>query len=96
MSQKKFTRLAGYGIKSTRPIFKTKVLIFQSRGSLDEKILFAKITHHLDEEISKMLVRGVFGTGTLHSILVHTLLDIQTKLPFLKLTIALNLTFSAT
>ena len=43
-----------------RTIFKTKMLIFQSKAIIDEKILFGKITHHLDQEIRRMLVTGVF------------------------------------
>ena len=42
---KNFTRLAGCEIKSMRPIFKTKLLIYQSKANLDEKILFGNITH---------------------------------------------------
>ena len=42
-----------------RPIFKTKMLIFQSKA--DEKILFDKITNHLDREIRKTLVRDMFS-----------------------------------
>ena len=53
--------LAGCEIKSMRPIFKTEMLIYQSKANLDEKILFGKITHHLDPEIRKMLVNGKFG-----------------------------------
>ena len=51
------------------PIFKSKMLIFQSKDNLDEKILFDKITHHLDPEIRKILVRGKFGNedSTVHS-----------------------------
>ena len=56
-----FKRFAGYGVKSMWPIFKTKMLIFQSKASLDEKVLFGKITHHLDPEIRKVLVRIMFG-----------------------------------
>ena len=36
----KYTRLAGCEIKRIRPIFKTEMLIFQSKTNLDEKILF--------------------------------------------------------
>ena len=57
---KKFTRLAGDGIKSMRPIFKSKQLIYQSKANLNEKILFGKITHHLDAKIRNMLVGGMF------------------------------------
>ena len=59
MSQKKFTHLKGYRLKSMLPIFKTKILIYQSMANLDEKILFGKITHHLDPDIGKMLVRDM-------------------------------------
>ena len=44
-----------------RPIFKTEMLIYHSKANLYKKILFGKITHHLDPEIRKMLVRGMFG-----------------------------------
>ena len=43
------------------PIFKTKVLIYQSKVNLDEKILFGSIPHLRDPEIRKMLVKGMFG-----------------------------------
>ena len=59
--RKKFTRLVGCGIKSMGPIFKTEMLIYQSKANLDENILFANITHHSDPEIRKMLVRVMFG-----------------------------------
>ena len=45
VNQKKFWRLAGCGIKSMRPIFKTEMLIYQSKANLDEKILFGNITY---------------------------------------------------
>ena len=44
-SKKKFMRLEGLWSRSTWPIFKTKMLIYQSKANLDEKILFGKITH---------------------------------------------------
>ena len=43
-------------------IFKTNMLIYQSKANLDKKILFGKITHHLDPEIRKMLEGACFGT----------------------------------
>ena len=55
--------MAGYGIKSMRPIFKTKMLIYQSKAKLDENTMFGNITHHLNQEIRKMLVRGMFGNN---------------------------------
>ena len=66
---KKFTCLAGYGIKNIWPIFKTKLFIYHSKANLDEKILFGEITHHFDQEIRKMLVNGKFGNedSTFHS-----------------------------
>ena len=50
---KTLTRLAECGIKNMRPKFKTKMLICQSKDSLDTKVLFRKITFHLDLEIRK-------------------------------------------
>ena len=61
MTQIELTRLAGYGKKSMQPIFKIKMLIFQAKTNLDEKIMFGKTTRHLDLEIRPMLVRGMFG-----------------------------------
>ena len=50
-------------------MFKTELLIYQPKANLDEKILFGKITQHLDPEIMNMLVKRIP-----HSILVHDLL----------------------
>ena len=55
---KRFTRLTGSVIKSMRPIFKTEMLIYQSKANLDQKILFGKINHHLDPEIWEVSERG--------------------------------------
>ena len=41
-------------------IFKTEMLMYQSKTNLDEAKLFSKITHHLDSEIRKMLVNSKF------------------------------------
>ena len=51
------------------PIFKTKVLTYQSTANLDENILFGKIAHLQDPKISKMLVRCCMGAenSMLHS-----------------------------
>ena len=50
-------------------MFTIKMLIYQSKANLDQKILFGKITHHLDPEIWKMLINGKFGNEdpTFHS-----------------------------
>ena len=53
------------------------MLIYQSQANLDEKILFAKITHLIDPEIRKMLVRECLETKIPHSILVHHLCGIE-------------------
>ena len=66
VSQKKFKHLVGCYIKSMGPIFKTELLIYQSQANLDEKLLFDKITHHLDIEIRKMPVRGLYGNQIFH------------------------------
>ena len=47
-------------MKSMWVTFKT-TLTYQSKANLDEKILFAKITRHLDPEIRKMLEGASFG-----------------------------------
>ena len=59
VSKKKIMHLAGCEIKSTRPMFKTEMFINQSKANLDEKVLFGKITNHLDPEIRKMLRRSM-------------------------------------
>ena len=52
-----------------RPIFKTKVLIYQSKANLDVKILFGKIKHLKDPTTIKMLVKVCIGieNSTFHS-----------------------------
>ena len=43
-----------------QPVFKTRILIHQSKANLDEKILFGEITLHLsDPEIRKMMAKGL-------------------------------------
>ena len=37
-------------------IFKTEMLIYQSKANLDENFLFGKVTYQLDLETRKMLV----------------------------------------
>ena len=54
-------RFAGWEIKSMRKIFKIEMLIYHSNANLDEKVLFGKITNHLDPDIRKMLVNGMLG-----------------------------------
>ena len=80
-----FARLVGYGIKSMRPIFKTEMLIYQSKINLHEKILFRKIPHLIDPEMRKILEKGMFGSKIPHSILVHYLPPIEIRITFLKL-----------
>ena len=43
-----------------RSIFKTEMLINQSKVNLHEQFLFVKSTHHLDPEIRTMLVKGLY------------------------------------
>ena len=52
-----------------RPIFETKLLIYQSKANLDVKILFGNITHLIDLEIWEILEKGLFGDqdSTFHS-----------------------------
>ena len=63
---KKLTCLMGCKIKTIRPKIKTETLIYRSKG----KILFWKVTHHLDPEISKLPVNYMFGNEdfTVHSV----------------------------
>ena len=77
--------LARCEIKNMRPIFKSEMLIYLSKANLDEKILFGKVTHHLDPEIRKMLVS--LGARIPHSVLVCDLLAIEIETLFLKLVI---------
>ena len=62
-------RLTGCEIKIIRLIFATDLFIYHTEANLDEEILLDKITHHLDSEIRKMLVKSVFGSidSTFHS-----------------------------
>ena len=69
-----------------QPTFKTEMLIYQSKGNLDEKNLFGKITHHLDPEIRKMQVNGIYGNkNSIFHFLVHDLLSIEIRILHLKL-----------
>ena len=47
----------------------TKTLSYQSTAKLDKKILFGKITHHLDPENRTTVVNDKFGNedSTFHS-----------------------------
>ena len=45
-------------------IFKTVMLICQSKAMLDVDILFSKVAHHLNLRIKKVLVRGFHGNKT--------------------------------
>ena len=49
-----------------RPIFKTKMLVYQSKANLDGEILFDKITHLLGPKIRKMLIRRLCGNQKFH------------------------------
>ena len=42
------------------PIFKTKMLVYQSNSNLVIKILFCKISHLSDTKRNKMLVTNIF------------------------------------
>ena len=48
-------------LKRAGLIFKIEMLMYQSKANLDDNFLFDKITHHLDSEVTKMLVKGMFG-----------------------------------
>ena len=49
------------------PIFKTEALIYQSNATLDENVLFGKITHLLDPKTRNMSVlRGLLRNQEFH------------------------------
>ena len=49
--------LASCEIKSMRLIFKTEMLIYQSKANLDEEILFGILLHLINPDIREMLVK---------------------------------------
>ena len=55
VNQKKFNYLAGYGVKSMRPIFETKTLIYQSKADLDENFFLVKSFIILTQKLGKCL-----------------------------------------
>ena len=72
VSQKNVYVFGGLSNKKYRGgglIFKSEILICQSKANLDEKILFCKVTRVLDPEVRKMPVNGKFGNeaSTFHS-----------------------------
>ena len=72
------TRPARYGIKSMWPLFKTEMLIYQSKANLDEKILFGKLTHHLRSNNQKNPCKGFAWESKIpRSILVFDLCSIE-------------------
>ena len=85
----------GYGIKCMWQIFENKMLIYQSKATLDVRILFGKITYLKIPKIRKLSARNMYGSenSTVH--LVEDSLAIAIKILFLKLVTALNLDFNA-
>ena len=71
VSQKGFTLLN----KNIWPIFKTKMLIFQSKANLDVKILFGEIIRIYDPKLANAW--DLYGTRIPLSILVRDLLGIE-------------------
>ena len=61
------------------------MLMYQSKGNLDEKILFGKIPHLIDQKIKKIPVKRMFGNKDSTFILVDDLPSIEIRIPFLKL-----------
>ena len=41
-------------VESTWPIFKTEMLVYQSKTNANVNTLFGKVTHYLDPEICKI------------------------------------------
>ena len=73
-------------MESMRLIFKTNMLIYQSKANLDKKILVCTITHRLDPEVRKMLAMSMNGNkgSTFHADPLFTCFEM--KFLFLKLT----------
>ena len=73
-------------MQSTLLIFKTEILIYQSKAYLDNKILFGKISHLEDPpEIRKMSVRGLYGNQEFH-FLFWSMIYLLLKLKFISKT----------
>ena len=78
-----------------RAIFKTEMLTYKSKAKFDDKILFDKITHHLDFEVRKVLVTGkghVWERRFHISLCSMIYLLLKFKILFGKLTINFNAT----
>ena len=69
VSPDQFKRLADCKMKSMSPVFKIEMFIYQLEANLIREIFFRKITHHLDQQIRKMLIKGMFVNedSTFHS-----------------------------
>ena len=69
VSLKKFARLAVCEIKNMRLIFKTKMLMYQSKANLDEKNFFVKSHVVMTQQLEKCLegVRMGIENSTFHS-----------------------------
>ena len=60
LMQGEFTHLAGCAIIRMRPIFKTKIFIYESKAKSDVKTFFGKIIRPLNPRIRTMSVRGMY------------------------------------
>ena len=82
MSRRKVYAFGGLWTNTYVVDIQTKMLIFQLKINLDEKILLFKITHLYEPTIRKMALRGSFEgfiseSRIPRSILVHTLCGIE-------------------
>ena len=57
---KQFTHLVDCGRANVMAIFKTEILIYQSKATVGEKFCLTTIIYQLDQEIKKKLVKGIF------------------------------------
>ena len=69
-------------MKSTRRIFKTKMLIYQSKANINVKTLFREDTCLMDPENQRVLVRMCMGTKIPHFILVRDSLGIEIQIQY--------------
>ena len=63
---KRLKCLTGCRIKNTWRTLKTEILNYQSKGNLDVKILFGKITHLSDSKIKENAANGFVWEGEFH------------------------------
>ena len=70
-------RLAGCGIKSIRPIFKTEMFMYQSKANIDEKFCLVKLLINKTKKLGNAGKGACLGRRIPNTILVHYLFPIS-------------------